>query len=94
MVPDQHDGDFLSGRQQLQPKGLRDRYQAMLRVGVQCMALLEGEPGLKAGQILVNSTLRILSFRVVVAASRVLAELVDPRDFTFPDILDKDLQVY
>ena len=47
MVPDQHDGDFLSGRQQLQPKGLRDRYQAMLRVGVQCMALLEGEQGLK-----------------------------------------------
>ena len=47
VVPDQHDGDFLSGRQQLQPKGLRDRYQAMLRVGVQCMALLEGEPGLK-----------------------------------------------
>ena len=43
---------------------------------------------------MVNSTLRILSFRVVVAASRVLAELVDPRDFTFPDILDKDLQVY
>ena len=47
MVPNQHDGDFLSGRQQLQPKSLRDRYQAMLRVGVQCMALLEGEQGLK-----------------------------------------------
>ena len=52
-----------------------------------------GNQGQKAGQMLVNSTLRILSFRVVVAASRVLAELVDPRDFTFPDILDKDLQV-
>ena len=47
MVPDQHYGDFLSGRQQLQPKGLRNGYQAMLRVGVQSMALLEGEPGLK-----------------------------------------------
>ena len=83
MVSDEHDRDFLPRSQQLQAESLCYRDQPVLRISVQCVALLDTFFFFSTFSL----TFRIRSLSVVVAASRVLAELVDPRDFTFPDII-------
>lgn len=45
MVSDEHDGDLLPGRQQLEPQALRALDQPLLGVRVEPVALLEGRGG-------------------------------------------------
>ena len=97
MVTDEHDRDFLPRSQQLQAESLCYRDQPVLRISVQCVALLDNVTMCHTLCVALldafffystfSLTFRIRSLSVVVAASRVLAELVDPRDFTFPDII-------